>query len=159
MRKLLLAVLVITCQLLLAAPSIQKEKAAVSEEIQQFNKGVEAQKKHDYVQAILCYQKAVQIKADFPDAWNNLGYCFRRIAKMQLDKSAEAYSKALRYAPKHPQALEYQAELFLMQGELEYAYHNYEVLQALKSEEAGEIKEKIDPILKQAQNILKKYNP
>lgn len=63
------------------------------------------------------------------DAWNLLGYSWRKLDKNK--KSRYAYAKALKADPKHKGALEYQGELFIKLGELDKAEANLEKLKAL----------------------------
>ena len=127
--------------------------------IQDYNAGIEAQKNQDYESAIDSYRKAVDQKGDFSDAWNNLGYCYRMVAKSNLAKSEDAYTKALKNSPNHEEALEYQGESFVMTGKLDAAYQNYLKLKQMGSKEAGDLKDTLDPVLKQAQKVLKTYQP
>lgn len=150
MKKILL--LLGVCPLLFGAD-------ALPDYVKHYNAGVAAQKSHEYESAIKHYQDALSEKSDFADAWNNLGYCNRMVAKSYLTKAGEAYDKALRYQPKHEKALEYQGEYFVMMGQLHYAYHNYQVLTQMKSKEAAQLKEKLDTELKEAQSVLKTYIP
>jgi len=127
--------------------------------IKDYNAGVAAQEKKDYESAIQYYQSSLAQKSDFADAWNNLGFCYRQIAKSYLDKTDDAYKKALNINPSYENALEYQGEYFLMRGQLFEAYRNYQHLKALKSKEASDLKDALDPILKDAQKVLKVYSP
>lgn len=119
-----------------------------------YNAGVAAQKNQDYQGAIDNYLSALDKKGDFADAWNNLGYCYRMVAKSYLDKSGDAYSKALKYAPQNAWALEYQGEYFLMMGQLKKAYQNYLQLQNRNPQMATLLKGKLDDVLSQAQTVL-----
>ena len=127
--------------------------------IKYYNEGCVAQKNNDYEAAIEFFKEALDIKPDFPDAWNNLGFCYRMTAKTYLARSGEAYVKALQEDPVHEGALEYQGEYFLMIGELSKSYENYKTLKKMKSGDAAALKEALDPILKQAKDILKTYSP
>ncbi len=71
--------------------------------------------KERYKNAIRKLKNAVKEKPGNADAWNLLGYASRK--KGDLEQSASAYSKALEIEPDHKGALEYQGELFLMQGD------------------------------------------
>ncbi len=127
--------------------------------LRDYNSGVFAQKSGDYQQAIQYYLKSVDQKSDFADAWNNLGYCYRMTAKQHLAKSGDAYDRALKINPKHEGALEYQGEYFLMVGQISKAYLNYQTLKGMESDQAGDLKDSLDNILKQSQFILKSYSP
>lgn len=71
--------------------------------------------KERYKNAIKKLKNAVKEEPSNADAWNLLGYASRK--KGDLEQSASAYSKALEIEPDHKGALEYQGELFLMQGD------------------------------------------
>jgi len=137
----------------------KKETSTTPQYMKDYNAGVEAQKNKDYSSAIQYYQSALDQKSDFPDAWNNLGYCYRMTGKTYLVKAGEAYDKAVHYNPNHEEALEYQGEYFVMVGKLKDAYSNYQKLKQLNSSEADELKERLDDVLKQAQAVLKEYSP
>ena len=71
-----------------------------------------------------------------PDAWNWLGYCFRKLAAKQSDPSKyysiamKYYNKALKINPSHAGALEYQGELFLSLGQVPNARRNLNQLRS-----------------------------
>ena len=71
--------------------------------------------KERYKKAIKKLRNAIKEEPGNADAWNLLGYASRK--KGDLEQSASAYSKALEIEPDHKGALEYQGELFLMQGD------------------------------------------
>jgi len=85
--------------------------------------------KEQYKQAIVKLKDAIKSDPDNADAWNLLGYASRK--KGDLEKSAEAYSKALSIDPDHKDALEYQGELFLMLGDKVSAQVNLSKLHSL----------------------------
>jgi tetratricopeptide (TPR) repeat protein len=151
------------CTLLLFSYSskakTETETSATPEYVKEFNAGVAAQQRENYQEAIEYYQQALSKKSDFADAWNNLGYCYRMTAKSYLARSGHAYDKALSANPKLEEALEYQGEYFVMVGQLDKAYSNYQTLQTMHSKEADELKSALDAILKQAQSVLKTYAP
>jgi tetratricopeptide (TPR) repeat protein len=137
----------------------KEESASTPEYIKEYNAGVDAQKDKNYSEAIEHYQNAVDQKSDFPDAWNNLGYCYRMTAKSNLAKAGDAYDKAIGYNSTHEEAIEYQGEYYVMVGQLKNAYSNYKQLKQMGSDEAQELKEKLDEVLEQAQSVLKEYSP
>lgn len=63
------------------------------------------------------------------DAWNLLGYTYRKLG--QLDDSDSAYLTVLSINPDHLGALEYQGELFITTGKLDQAKANLAKLRAL----------------------------
>ena len=71
--------------------------------------------KEQFKQAIEILENAIDSEPNNADAWNLLGYASRKSG--DLETSAKAYGKALRFDPDHRDALEYQGELFLMLGD------------------------------------------
>lgn len=140
--------------LLFAAASMPSKKPT-----RNFNSGFEAQNAGNFEEAIQYYKKAIEEKPDNADAWNNMGYCFRMVAKANLNESGDAYAKALAIDPSHKQALEYQGEYFVMVGQLMSAYRNYEALQKIDSDEAAKVQAKLNAVLLEAQAVLKNYKP
>lgn len=146
--------------LLFASSSPSPDQMAVEPQyVQDFNAGLKAQKEGNYDDAVGYYQKAVDQKSDYADAWNNMGYCYRMTAKGYLTDAGKAYAKAIKYNPRHEAALEYQGEYFVMAGELMSAYRNLQKLQSMNSKEADKLKDKLDSVLEEAQAVLKKYSP
>lgn len=129
------------------------------EYLQHYNAGVDAQKNCDYAQAIEHYQAALNKKSDFAEAWNNLGFCNRMIAKSYLKKAGDAYTKAVGYNPDLPEAIEYQGEYFIMVGKFNSAYQNYQKLKQMNSPESAELKSSLDRTLTEAKLVLKVYSP
>lgn len=124
-----------------------------------FKSGFEAQNAGNFEEAIQFYKKAIEEKSDDANAWNNMGYCYRMVAKAHLIESGDAYAKALTIDPNHKQALEYQGEYFVMMGQLMSAYRNYEALKKLDAEEAAKVQSKLNAVLLEAQAVLKNYTP
>jgi Flp pilus assembly protein TadD len=132
----------------------QSTRPSTPEYEQAYNKGVQAQNRKDYPEAVRWYRKAVELKADYPDALNNLGFSLRSIGKGYLDQAAQAYQKALTLNANHEQALEYQGELYLLEGQLTKASENVKRLEQLHSRDLGELKPKLDAILAEAKKLL-----
>ncbi len=139
--------------------SAKKQTAESPSYIKNYNEGIAAQKKGDYFEAIDLYLKALGEKEDFADAWNNLGFCYRMVAKSYLSESGSAYQNALKYDPKSEDTIEYQGEYFLLVGKLKQAFGNYQTLKEMHSDQANTLRSKLDPILSDAKEILKSYSP
>ena len=77
------------------------------------------------------------------DAWNLLGFTYRKLGK--LDDSSTAYLKVLTINPNHLGALEYQGELFITTGKIDLAKANLVKLQALcgSCEEAEDLEKSL----------------
>jgi Flp pilus assembly protein TadD len=63
------------------------------------------------------------------DAWNLLGFTYRKLG--QMDDSSTAYLKVLAINPNHLGALEYQGELFITTGKIKEAKANLAKLKGL----------------------------
>lgn len=63
------------------------------------------------------------------DAWNLLGFTYRKLG--QMDDSSKAYLKVLAINPNHLGALEYQGELFISTGKTDLARANLAKLKSL----------------------------
>ena len=63
------------------------------------------------------------------DAWNLLGFTYRKLG--QMDDSSKAYLKVLAINPNHLGALEYQGELFISTGKIDLAKANLAKLKGL----------------------------
>src|SRR5579872_5641740 len=151
-RLLLILCLPLLCSAASGPKSTQDQP--LPKYLEDYNAALAAQEKADYQKAIGYYEQSIDKKSDFAEAWNNLGYCYRMIGKTYLSKAGEAYTKAIQYAPKFQQAIEYQGEYFLMTGQIAKAYLNYKTLDKLKSPLAVDLKERLDDNLKQAHEIF-----
>ena len=74
-------------------------------------------------------RKVVDKDESNADAWNLLGYSWRKLN--QNRKSKKSYARALKLDPNHKGALEYQGELFIKLGEREKANDNLTRLKTL----------------------------
>src|SRR6516165_7098132 len=54
-----------------------------------FDQGESYSKKKSWNLAVAAYQQAIKLQPKFPEAWNNMGYCYRELK--QYDKALEAY--------------------------------------------------------------------
>lgn len=151
-RNLLLIVAVFP--FLLGAGTGGTSTRAPAKEEQYYNQGVKAQQRGDYEAAVKWYRRALEERADYPDALNNLGFSLRSIAKRYLDEADQAYVRALDMDRGHEGALEYQGELFIWQGKLKAAQRNYERLKDMGSPEARELKRELDRVLGEAKAVL-----
>ena len=100
-----------------------------------------AKTKNEYEKAVKRFNRAIKHKAEFPEAFNNLGYCYRKLGK--LEESLEAYSKALKLNPDFPQAIEYLGETFLALDSLGRANEQLTKLKSLKSSYADTLSKSI----------------
>jgi cytochrome c-type biogenesis protein CcmH/NrfG len=78
--------------------------------------GKQAAKAKDWPKAIRSLEKATKSYPQNADAWNYLGYSYRKSGN--LAKAFPAYEQALKIDPKHRGALEYLGEAYLQAGNL-----------------------------------------
>jgi tetratricopeptide (TPR) repeat protein len=106
-----------------------------------FNEGLALAEKKDWARAEKAYREAIKLRAEFPEAWNGLGYALRQQKK--YDESVKSYQEALRLRPDYPQAIEYLGEAYVRMGRMPEARRMLERLRALDPEEANELAETI----------------
>lgn len=101
-----------------------------------------AKAKKEYEKAAKDFTKAVELKPDFAEAYNNLGYCYRKLDKLIL--SLEFYHKALELKPGFPEAHEYLGETYLAMDSLDLAKGQHQMLQELQSPYADTLMKSIE---------------
>jgi tetratricopeptide (TPR) repeat protein len=74
--------------------------------------------------AIREYTRVVQLKPDFPQAYNNLGVAFKK--KGEFDKAAQAFNQALERKPDFAPALSNRGWVFAEQNRWREARHDFE---------------------------------
>ena len=107
----------------------------------EYNKGLEAKSAKRFPEAIASFRRAVGIRADFPEAWNELGFALRQTG--QFPEALKAYDQALRLRPNYPEALEYLGEAYVKLGRLEDARAILVRLSSLDPARARELQEAI----------------
>ncbi len=89
------------------------------------------------------------------EAFNNLGYCYRKIGKPDL--SLTAFHQALKLDSNYAQALEYMGETYLVLNDIKNADINLLKLTELKSPYADSLSHAIEKYkLRQINKILQK---
>jgi tetratricopeptide (TPR) repeat protein len=104
-------------------------------------KKVKAEK---YADAIVLLDKVVKADPKNADAYNYLGFSYRKLGRM--DEALGYYEKALALNPKHRGANEYLGELYLEMKQVDKAKERLDVLSTACNgcEEYVELKKKID---------------
>ncbi len=102
----------------------------------------DAKAKKEYDKSVKNFTAAVELKPEFAEAWNNLGYCYRKLDKLPL--SLDAYHKALELKPGFPEAHEYLGETFLAMDSLPLALGQLQLLQELQSPYADTLLKSIE---------------
>src|SRR3990172_6669681 len=72
---------------------------------------------------------ALALGGRFPEAFNNLAYCYRKVG--QIDKAIELYRVAIALRPLFVQAHDYLARAYLAKGDRAAALHEYEIVRRL----------------------------
>ncbi len=85
----------------------------------EYNQALKAKEAKQFEAAVVGFRRAVDIRPNFPEAWNELGFALRQAG--QLAEALKAYDQALRLRPDFPEALEYQGEAYVKMGRLDDA--------------------------------------
>ncbi len=130
----------------LADPSVpsvseRRQSIAATDADGEYNRGVRARVAKDWPAAVDAFRRAVGLRADFAEAWNELGYAFRNQAR--YPESLDAYHEALRLRPAFPEALEYLGEAYVKMGRLDDARRVLDRLRPLDAGRAEELAEEI----------------
>ena len=107
-----------------------------------FNEGLRHQEAKRFQEAIDAYQTSLRHDPDQAEALSNLGFCYKALKRYQ--KAIGYYKDAIRLKPDLAEAHEYLGEAYLEMGKPKLALQEYETLRKLGSDEADELKEKID---------------
>jgi tetratricopeptide (TPR) repeat protein len=97
----------------------QKPSPANGQTDPDYRAGKKAAKAKDWPTAIRYLEKAVKNNSQNADAWNYLGFSYRKSGN--LAKAFPAYEQALKIDPKHRGAYEYLGEAYLQAGNLPQA--------------------------------------
>ena len=98
--------------------------------------------RREYEKAVESLQEATKLNPKFKEAFNNLGYCYRKLGK--LPESLAAYDKAIALDSNFAQAREYRGETYLALGQLSKAEDELAFLTSLKSDYADQLKNSIE---------------
>lgn len=95
----------------------------------------------EYEAAIADFARAVSLKPDHKESHNYLGYCYRRVGK--LEHSLASYGKAIEIDPRFAQAREYRGETYLALGRVEEAEAELAELRKLDPEQAAVLEQSL----------------
>jgi cytochrome c-type biogenesis protein CcmH/NrfG len=100
-----------------AAEQVRQPVTTAPSADSEFNRGVRARLAQDWPTAVDAFRGAIAQRAEFPEAWNELGFALRNQGRYA--ESLQAYDEALRLRPNFPEALEYLGEAYVKLGRLE----------------------------------------
>lgn len=127
-----------------SAPAVRerRQSPAAADAESEYNRGVRARVAKDWGAAVNAFHRAVTLRGDFPEAWNELGYALRNQGR--YSESLDAYHEALRLRPDFPEALEYLGEAYVKLGRLDDARQVLARLRPLDAERSRELAEVIE---------------
>jgi tetratricopeptide (TPR) repeat protein len=108
----------------------------------EFNRGARARLAKDWPAAEKAFRGAIALRANYAEAWNELGYALRNQGRYA--DSVKAYDEALRLKPNFPEALEYLGEAYMKLGRIDDARRTLDRLRPLDAKLAQELAEVID---------------
>jgi len=138
-RKILIASLVVA--LMAAAPALLPGAGAEAASTDNddssnsgsnnsdFDRGQQSFGNGDWQEAIAHFKKAVAADAKNAEAYNLMGYSYRRMG--EADPAFEAYAKALDLDPRHRGANEYLGQTYLLVGDTAMAQAQLAILKDL----------------------------
>lgn len=106
-----------------------------SEALKAFKRGLELHRQQKWEAAIPECERAIALGGRFPEAFNNLAYCYRKIG--QVDKAIELYKTAIALRPLFAQAHDYLARAYLAKGDRAAALREYEIVRRLDAKLAA----------------------
>jgi|WetSurMetagenome_2_1015567.scaffolds.fasta_scaffold200079_2 tetratricopeptide (TPR) repeat protein len=106
-----------------------------------YNKGVALSDAGRHPEALDQFQKAAAARPDFAEAYNMIGFTYRKLGRLSL--SVQSYEKALKLRPQFAEAHEYMGETYLAGGDLLHAMQQYIYLKNAGNSQAQELWEKI----------------
>jgi len=112
--------------------------------------GYKAATAGNFGEAISDFTSAIDMKADYAEAYNMLAYSQRMTG--DIKNSMNNYVKALSLKPDFPQAREYYGEAFLMDNNLNGAVAQYIILEKARRREASVLLESISKYLSEHPN-------
>ena len=126
-----------------STPAVEQRRQSPAETTAQseYNRGVRARVAKDWGTAITAFRRAADLRPDFPEAWNELGFALRNQGRYA--DSLDAYDRALALRPNFPEALEYLGEAYVKMGRLDDARRVLDRLRPLDRSRAAELAEEI----------------
>lgn len=131
----LLLLLVLAPAALHAADVTEVPPGVSTEALKAFKRGLELHRQLKWAAAIPEYERAIALGGRFPEAFNNLAYCYRKVG--QVDRAIELYKTAIALRPLFVQAHDYLARAYLQKGDRAAALREYEIVRRLDAKLAA----------------------
>lgn len=112
-----------------------------NEALRAFRAGLAHHKDKQYVPAVREYERSIALGGRFPEVFNNLAYCYRKLG--QIDRAIELYKTAIALRPTFPQAHDYLARAYLARGDRANALRHLEIVKRLDARLAHCLEEAI----------------
>jgi pentatricopeptide repeat protein len=127
---LLILITIILLPVAVRAADVTEVPAGVSTAaVKAFRAGLEFHKAKQWASAVKEYERALALGGRFPEAFNNLAYCYRKLG--QVDKAIELYKTAIQLRPIFHQAHDYLARAYLAKGDRQAALREYAIVRRL----------------------------
>jgi tetratricopeptide (TPR) repeat protein len=97
----------------LPEPTTKPVKSTAVDPTAVYNQGVALMHEKKYAEALVDFEKAVQLKPDFAEAHNNLAYCLRHQGPGRYAEALGHYDKAIHLKPNLAEAYEYRGVLYV----------------------------------------------
>jgi tetratricopeptide (TPR) repeat protein len=94
----------------------------------------EKKAREEFDRALKDFGKAAQLNPNLPQAYNGLGYAYRKLG--DYAKALENYDRALQLSPRFVDAIEYRGEAYLSLNRLDDAKQSYLTLFAMDRKQA-----------------------
>lgn len=114
------------------------------EEVRLYNQGTEHLKKGNWDQAALKLRRALEVKEDFAEAHNNMGYALRKMGGEFYEEALKHYDRALELEPDLAEAHHYRGVLHVLMGHGDAAAEDQAALQELNPKLADQLQAVID---------------
>jgi tetratricopeptide (TPR) repeat protein len=101
----------------------------------------DAKARKEYQKAANDFERAVKLDSTFFEAYNNLGYCYRKLG--DFPAALGAYDRAISLNTNFAQAREYRGQTYLAMGKLDLARNELEFLRDLESPYADSLSRSI----------------
>lgn len=106
-----------------------------------YTAGLQAKAAQRFPAAVASFRRAVAVRPNFPEAWNELGFALRQTG--EYEEALRAYEQALTLRPNFPEAMEYLGEAYVKLGRLDDARAVLEDLKPLDAARAQELDQAI----------------